>query len=184
ALATVCFVMNDVTMLRSSLVRQMSILADVLGSNSTAALNFQDADAADELLKSLARQPAVEYACIYTLAGQPFATYQRESADPIKPPGPKEIGSQFVAGGFLDVVEAIEQAGQPIGRIYLRANADELRNQITRYAMIVVAMLSISMGTSVLLSSRFQRVISLPILKLADAAKHVSVERDFGIRVR
>jgi len=48
---------------------------------------------------------------------------------------------------------------------------------------IVALMVIFSMGTSLLLSSRFQRVISAPILQLAEAAKRISQNRDFGIRV-
>jgi two-component system, NtrC family, sensor kinase len=182
-LATVCFVLNDISMLRSSMVRQISILAEILSADSEAALNFQDNDRAVEILESLRRQPAVEFACIYNAQGEPFATYRETDAVAAPPPAMPHPGAEFVSGGYLDVVRSIDHDGRSLGTIYLHANANELRDQILRYGVIVVAMLTISMGTSVLLAGRFQRLISAPILRLADAVKQVSKEGNYAIRV-
>src|SRR5437867_423648 len=76
-LSCIAFVTNDVQMIRASTIKQMSTLADVLGSNSTAALNFEDPGTAAELLTSLQKQPAIEFACIYDASGKAFATYHR-----------------------------------------------------------------------------------------------------------
>jgi len=182
SLATICFVLNDISMIRSSMVKQMSALADVLGANSTAALKFDDAQTATELLKSLRQQPAVEFACIYDATGKPFAMYHHKD-DNFKPPAaPTRIGSQF-EGGKLNVTQRIREGGELIGKIYLRASMDELRNQIIRYVAIVVVMMIVSWGSSVLLSSRFQRGISTPILRLAEAAERISIDGNYGIRV-
>ena len=183
SLSTICFVWNDISMIRSSMVGQLSTLADVLGANSTAALDFQDPDAAKELLSSLRREPAVVFACIYNAGGQPFATYHHQDAPFETPPAPDKLGHWFVPGGFLDVAQAIELKGEPIGKIYLHASLDKLRNQMLSYVVIVVVMVAVSMGTSLLLSSRFQRVISMPILRLAEAAQRISTDRNYGIRV-
>jgi two-component system, NtrC family, sensor kinase len=182
-LATTCFVLNDMSMMRSAMVMQMSTVADLLGSNSTAALSFQDPSTATELLSSLNRQPAVESACIYNAAGQPFATYHQQNAPFQPPPVPKAPGNRFVEGGYLDVAQVIAHDGQPIGTIYLHANGDQLHDQLARYAAIVAVMVIVSLGTSVVLSWRFQRGISAPVLKLAEAAKRISQERNYGIRV-
>jgi signal transduction histidine kinase len=182
-LATTCFVLNDMSMMRSAMVIQMSTVADLLGSNSTAALSFQDSNTAAELLSSLKHQPAVESACIYNAAGKPFATYDRRNAAFQPPPVPKQPGYRFIEGGYLDVAQAIEHDGQPIGTIYLHANSDQLHDQLARYAVIVAVMVIVSLGTSVLLSSRFQRGISAPVLRLAEAARRISQDRDYGIRV-
>src|SRR5207247_1975365 len=131
-------------------------LAEVLGANSTAALNFQDADTARELLGSLRRQPAVSFACIYDAAGRPFAIYSQQGYDANfqPPPASDQSGYQFVERGYLDVTQRIDHDGQPIGTIYLHANVDELHNQIVRYALIVAGVMIISLGSSILLSAR------------------------------
>lgn len=180
-LSAICFVLNDVSMIRSSMVKQTTVLAEVLGSDCTAALDFQDADRAREVLGALRQEPSVEFACIYNASGQPFTVYhQRDDNTPV-PPVPKEEGFRF-EGGYLNVVQSIEKDGQQIGSILLHVNSSEFRNQLQRYVLIVSIMVAFSLGISVLLSSLLQRVISVPILNLADAAKKVSNERDFSVR--
>src|ERR1017187_10850271 len=67
----------DLSELRQSMARNLSILAEVLSQNSAAALTFQDADAAHNVLRALQAEPSVTAACIYTDKGKPFATYVR-----------------------------------------------------------------------------------------------------------
>ena len=109
-LPSIAFVANDVYMIRSSMVKQMSALADVLGANSTAALSFDDPHTATELLTSLQKQPAVEFACIYDASGQVFATYQRFHSVTEPPPAPAQQGYEFTQGGYLDVAQKIDHA--------------------------------------------------------------------------
>lgn len=184
ALATTCFVINDVAMIRSSTVQVMRSVAELLGSNSTAALDFQDAERANELLSSLRLQPSVAFACLYDTAGKPLATYHRADAtDKQTRPLPPEYGAEFDDDGHLDIVEPITRGDQLVGTIYLHASMDELHDQMLRYLGIVAGMLIFSLGGSLILSSRFQRLISTPILKLAKTAEEVSQRRDFSIRV-
>jgi two-component system, NtrC family, sensor kinase len=182
-LSCIGFVANDVPMIRSSMVQQISALATVLGSNSAAALTFQDPKTAAELLTSLRLQPAIEFACIYDASGKAFATYRHSSST--SPPGlpPAEPGWVFNNQGYLDVTQQIEQNGQVIGRIFLRTSMAELHHQMLRYVSIAAIVMIVSLGSSILISSRLQRVISVPILRLAGAAQRVSIERNYAVRV-
>lgn len=182
-LSTATFVINDVRMIRQSMVQQTSTLAEVLGANCTAALSFDDAKAAGELLMSLQKEPAVDLAAIYDASGKTFVTYR--SGDqvvrpPAKPPAP---GHDFESR-YLSIARPIVHDGQRIGTIYLRANMRELYDQIFWYVNIVAAVLIVSLASSILLSSRVQRAISAPILNLAQAAEKVSHENDYSVRVQ
>lgn len=53
-LASGAFVTNTVVTFRRSMVEKLSALADVIGSNSTAALAFNDQESANETLSALA----------------------------------------------------------------------------------------------------------------------------------
>ncbi len=182
-MSCVAFVVNDVRMTRQSTVSQMSTLTQVLGSNSTAALNFDDPDTAAELLMSLKQQAAVDLACIYDAKGKVFAAYFRGQQPPSLPEAPKQPGYQFTADGHLDVTRPIEFNGHAIGTIYVHASMKELHEQMWRYVNIAAVVMAVSLSGSLLLSSRLQRVISVPILKLAEAAERISAQRDYSIRV-
>jgi C4-dicarboxylate-specific signal transduction histidine kinase len=182
-MSCIAFVVNDVRMIRQSTVSQMSTLTQVLGSNSTAALNFDDPETAAELLMSLKQQSAVELAVIYDAKGKVFAAYFRGQQPPTLPEAPQEPGHKFTADGHLDVSRTIEFNDHAIGTIYVHASMSELHEQMWRYVNIAAVVMAVSLAASLLLSSRLQRVISVPILKLAEAAERISAQRDYSIRV-
>ncbi len=182
-LSCVAFVINDIRMIRFSMINEMSTLAEVLGSNSTAALSFDDAKTAGELLMSLEKQPDVELACIYDASGRVFATFYRGVSPPIAPPAPPPTGYEFTADGYLDVTRRIDHDGHKLGTIYLHSSMGKLYDQVFWYINIVAVVMIGSLAASIAFSSRLQRAISTPILQLADAAEQVSAENNYDIRV-
>lgn len=183
-LSCIAFVTNDVRMIRSSMIQQLSTLAEVLGSNSTAALNFDDAETANELLTSLRKQPNVELACIYDASGRVFATYHRGKQALQVPGAPAQAGYEFTSDGFLDVSREIRHDGRLIGTIYLHTSMNELYDQIFWYVNIVAVVMIVSLAASIVLSARVQRGISAPILKLAETAEKISTDNNYAIRVK
>ncbi|MBN2476952.1 MAG: HAMP domain-containing protein [Pirellulales bacterium] len=179
-LACAAFVVHDYRIIRASKVRQLSALADVLGSNSTAALTFDDPVTGTEILSSLRMQPTIEFACLYNAQGRVFAKYGDADQAPSRPGPP---GYKFTDRGHLSVVQSIVQDRDRVGTIILRANMVDLDQQMLQYVMIMAVVMTVSMGGSILLSSRLQRAISLPILRLADAAQKISADADYSIRV-
>src|SRR6266702_893630 len=61
---------------------RLATLADVIGQNSTAALDFSDRKAAAEVLDALRREPSVVSACLYDTTGSLFSEYQRDAEIP------------------------------------------------------------------------------------------------------
>ena len=181
-LSSVAFVVNDVRVIRSSMIRQLSALADVLGSNSTAAITFDDNKSATQILSSLGVQPMVEAACIYDAEGKVFATYTAEGIKPIFPVAPMQAGHVFQEG-HLSVSAWITQETDVIGAIYLQADLAPIRDEVVNYIGIAAAVMALSFATAYLLASRLQRGISGPILALARTAEQISTDQDYSIRV-
>ena len=77
---------------RQSLVRDLETLAEILGSNSTAALSFGDQNAAEELLAALRVKPHIKTAVIFSAEGKRFADYRRAGE-------PKDSRRSPVGGG-------------------------------------------------------------------------------------
>ncbi len=181
-LSCAAFVVNDYRTLRASKVRQLTALATVLGSNSTAALTFDDPSTGKEILASLREQPTIMFACLYDAEGDIFAVYGAPPENHHSLP-PGTDGHRFTEQGYLDVTRHIVEDGQPIGTMHIRATIADLHAQLRQYAAIVAVVMVVSLGGSILLSSRLQRVVSLPILRLADAAQKISEAGDYSIRV-
>jgi two-component system NtrC family sensor kinase len=184
SLSCVAFVINDIRFMRNSMVRQLSALADVLGSNTTAALQFDDSDTAEQILGSLRMQPMVQSAYIYDIDGALFAKYSRGKSPSMAPDVPHYVGHRFTHGGYLDVSESITANGEAIGKIYLRATLDLIYEEMVSYAVIVGFVMVVSFVAAYVLASRLQLAISRPILALADTAQRISTEQDYSIRVQ
>ena len=60
------------------MVHNLSIQAQVAGSNSVSALLFNDPHSAENTLAALNAAPNIVSAGIYTMDGQSFATYRRD----------------------------------------------------------------------------------------------------------
>ena len=76
-LACAGFVAYEVFSYRHELVSSLTSLSQMIGNNSTGALDFNDPKLAEDLLSSLRAQPDIVSACIYTKDGAPFARYLR-----------------------------------------------------------------------------------------------------------
>src|SRR5438477_11294696 len=60
---------------RHALVANMNVLGQIIGSNSTAALAFDDSKNAEEILAALLAENQVTSAAIYDRNGKIFATF-------------------------------------------------------------------------------------------------------------
>src|SRR5580700_9428100 len=65
---------------RQSMRNDLAVLAEMTGANSTAALSFGDARAAEELLSGLKAKRGVILAFLYSADGRPFAAYHRKAS--------------------------------------------------------------------------------------------------------
>ena len=112
-LACAAFFAFDIHTLRQSRMHDLETLADVLGSNSTAALTFNDPAPAREVLQSLAAKEHIMAACLYLSNGAIFATYTRDSAgSPFIFPTVEPDATRFEAKRLV-VFDAILLDGQP-----------------------------------------------------------------------
>ncbi|MCZ6675760.1 MAG: ATP-binding protein, partial [Candidatus Poribacteria bacterium] len=179
------FIAYDFITFRQAMVRDLSILASIMGENNTAAaLVFNDQSAAEGILASLNAQPHIVYARIYTKDGAVFSSYHRsdlghESSS--LPPLTEESYHHF-ENDHLDVLRPIHFDGERIGTVYIRSDLQELRGRRNRYMSIVLVALITSSLVVLPLSSRLRRIISEPILHLVHTMKIVKTNKDYTVR--
>ena len=174
----------DVTAFRREIAVELVSTAGITGSNTTAALSFSDAYAAHETLNSLAAQTHIVAAAVYAADGSVFARYARTGGDPqLVPPHAGPDGIRF---SFHDVVvsQPIQLSGERIGTIYLRSDLDQLYARAKNFFEILDIVILACLLAAYLLASRLQRLISGPILALAQTAATVSAEKDYSVRAR
>jgi signal transduction histidine kinase len=184
-LACAAFAVYELSALRTNLARNMSIQAQLLGTNSISAVLFNDPDSARNTLAALEAAPNIIAAGIDTPDRESFAMYSRDHepkppALPRVPPGQVET-HQFTAGELILVREIIFQA-KPVGLVWIRSDLQDINNRLIRYGGIVAAVLLVSLIAAFFLSSIFQRATARPITQLAGIARVVSREKNYSIR--
>ena len=181
-LACAGFVAYEVVAFRQTMTQNLTTLAQIIGDNSSGALDFNDPKAAQDILSALRAEPNITAACISTKDGQRFATYRRADVltdfSPIKM---KTDGHQF-ANGYLILCRHIMQKGDTVGSVYLQSDLRDLSVRLRKYISIVGIVLFASTLAAFLLSSKLQRWLSEPILHLAKTARAVALEKNYALR--
>jgi len=103
-LTSASFVAHEFLTFRYSTMRSLSTLGQVIATNSTAALAFDNAKDAAEILTALRAEPHVVSAGLYNSAGQLFATYPQASgaAGSRKDPAPMVIVSKAISSSAFN----------------------------------------------------------------------------------
>jgi len=165
---------------RNAMRNDLEILAEIIGSNSTAAVVFNDQRAAEEVLSALRAKNQVANAIIYSANGHPFARYG-SGANRTEAPAQRRDGSWF-KGGRLIVYKGIHLQNQVVGTVYLEAGLQQLYARVTNFLWMVFVVFSGAAGVALALSTKLQKVISEPIAHLASVTREVSRQKDYSVR--
>jgi signal transduction histidine kinase/CheY-like chemotaxis protein len=176
------FIVREGPVFRTSMSRDLQSLASVLGANSAAPLTFKDQKFAGELLSALRAVSHVRTAVLYDDRGAPFAEYRQAGlrADAALP---KADTDGVVFGSTSAVVQqTVWLDGERVGVLVIASDLGEIQTRMAGYVRVAATVLVCAVAVVLVLSTRLQRVISEPILRLADTAHRVSSEKDYSIR--
>jgi signal transduction histidine kinase len=181
SLALLFFQLHEV---RSSLVRRLGGVADLIAFNSAPAVDFNDAESANAILGSLKTRPGVIAAGIVA-RGQIFALYRRPHDAPSKDDLlalPYTPGAYRFTNHDLTVFRPISSEGRLVGTLFIQSDLSEIGQTWQRFAAVTGGVAIPALLIAILISQLPQRVISRPILELASLAATVSREKDYSIR--
>ncbi len=182
-LACAAFAAYELAYVRTTMVRNLSIEAQIAGANSASALLFNDPESAENTLSALAAAPDILSAGIYTPDGRRFAAFLRGPGNRISPmaiPRGRNEAHRFTADELI-LVRAIEFQGKRIGVVQIHSDLSEIKDGQLRYAGIVAVVLAMSLLAALLFSSIFQKT-ARPIAQLAETARIVSREKKYSVR--
>ena len=167
---------------RQGLSRDLSILADVIGANSTAALSFHDEAAAEEALGALRASSNVVSARMYDGAGNAFADYERSKGTAEHCPERAQAPGLVTGSGWIAIFRPVVLDGQVIGTVYIRRDLVDLHERARSFLLLLCALLAGTLLVAFLISSRIQRFISGPIVQLGEITSVVIERRDYTVR--
>ncbi len=195
-IASTGFILSELLTSRRAIVQELSTIAQIIGNNSTAAMVFDDKASAQETLSALSAKPDVVSAYIFRKVdknqGGAFPGYEaggseknkampginKEIMDTLWSEGTKtnqQTGQDIhLLDGYVDLYMPIVLDDEVIGIIYLRSNLEEMYAQLNLYFLVASFVTILSFVVALVLSAKLQRVISQPILQLANTMKRVS----------
>lgn len=181
-LALLAFVGYEIRTQREATQRQLSSLAGMVAFNSASALVFGDRDSAHATLKSLQSSPQILSAAIFDSAGRPFAVYWS---------GPEGAVSLWdrepgASGGWweseISLRQGIVMDGESLGTLVMRADLSETWESLAWGSLFTVATSCLAFFFAFLAGRAFQRIISRPIVSLAETAESVSRDKNYSLR--
>jgi len=184
-IACLVIAVYDYTSARARFVEDVTAIADVVGSNSTAALAFNDPRAAGETLRAVSVLDQIVRAELFTNDGRRLATYVRGSgseapgtdAAPLQP----KAGVSFQNGNLL-VARPVLLDGQAVGVIVVESDLHELWTRLAGFGAIVAVVMFGAFWVAYILSRVTARITCRPIAELIHVMREVRDRGQFDVR--
>jgi len=194
-LTVVTWLVNEFIDARKVTTEELTTLAQVVGSNSTAALTFNDSKAATETLAALRHRPDVVFAAIFARDGSLFGSYagpgvaaaqrisnaRREFESwRAKRAAPSMTDAEYWEE--IDVIAPIVIDGEEIGTILIESTYERLLAKLWRTLGAVALVMVAALLFALYLAARLQKVISEPIDALLGTMRTVAARSDYSVR--
>ncbi|MEP7084331.1 MAG: ATP-binding protein, partial [Betaproteobacteria bacterium] len=171
-------------------VTEIGVIATVTGINSTAAVTFNDADAAAEILGALRANAHITRAEIRLASDLLLARYDRDpGAAAANRDAPfRSIAAQGAAidwqTGRIRLRKPIALDGQAIiGTLDIESDLQGLKSRLGQYVVVLIVVLALGGGVSYVFSLQLQQVISTPLLRLTATTRAVTKDQRYDLRV-
>jgi len=178
--ASVIVVAHDAVTSRQRHMDRARLLAEVIATQSCAAVDFDDATAAAEVLRALDRVKNIEGARLFRRDGTMLADYGSASSMPPRP----EPGECRIADGKVLIWQSVRHEQEAVGTLYIRASLAELSERFWLSIAVVAGALAIGLLVAFPLATRLQRVVTGPVLELKKTMEVVASHPDRAVRAQ
>ena len=185
ALVIACsvFIYFDRSSYKTNLINQSKVLTNIISTNCYAAILFDDANDAEDILSALSNEKNVLSAGIYKNNGNLFAEYLKPGLNSIhqsiEPFATEKI--QFDEN-IMKVMQPIMIESEHLGHIIINFSLDEMKHRTDEYIGIILIVVVACFIVVIGVTNQLQKVITTPILHLAEIVGLVSQTKDYTLR--
>jgi signal transduction histidine kinase len=196
-LSSSIFVGSQVITYKRLTVSELNAVAGVIAGNVSAAVVFDDAASAEEMLRVLGAKQGFVWARILLPDGSLFAAHEARPGGGAEARGPDRgsvaamrgaTGTQSQAlrllDSLIDLRTPIRLDGETIGTLHLRADLAQMYDIIDGYLVLAAFVVFLLIAIAFVLASRIQKVVTEPVLGLLETMQAVSSGQDYTIRAR
>ncbi|HEV7704688.1 MAG TPA: ATP-binding protein [Gemmatimonadaceae bacterium] len=176
------FVVNELLTFKEKAFQGLKTLGDVIASNSTASLAFDNDADATEVLSALKARPQIVAAALYDRNGRLFARYPASAPASGFRTTPALDGFRDEQEYLVAYLPVVQGDNNRLGTLYLASNKQAVYDRLTRYAWLALAVMILSLVVAYLLAAFLQRQISRPVLAMAETARAISQRGDYAVR--
>ena len=185
AIIMVITIVNSFALGLVSLMESSRLQAKVLAESAAAALVFNDAKAAGDLLQPLRNLPQVYSAAIYTAQQTILARYQRDGPPPADDGAPISMNPRQTSSAYhIDVLEFIVFEGQLRGSVHLRVSLTPLYWQMLWQLLAALGAALLALLVNGVLVKRLNALALKPLVELERITQRVWMDADYGLRAK
>ena len=174
----------DIAGARRTMAAAINSHAALIAKHSEGALQSANHEEANGILMSLRAEQNIEAGALLDVNGKLLGSHTRdETLYPLLPSGPGHDGVHFGAE-HLEIYRPVVVDGKRIGTVYLCSDLEELGERERHYLLIVIGVTAAASATALLLVMRMQRLISGPLLHLAETAREFTTKGKYTVRAR
>jgi PAS domain S-box-containing protein len=178
------FVVNELLTFKDKAFQSLNTLGDVIATNSTASLAFDNEADATEVLSTLKARPQIVAAALYDRQGRLFARYPASAPATSFGSSPERDGFREEHSNLVGYLPVVQGDNIRLGTLYLASDKQAIYDRFTRYAWLAAAVMIVSLLVAYLLAAVLQGQISRPVLAMAKTAKAISERGDYSVRAK
>jgi len=138
-LTTLMFFVGEVVAVRRSSLQELRILSEVVASNSSAALAFDNPEDAGAVLAAFRADPHIVAAALFKPDGQLFVSYPGPAA--AIPTMSTEAGYRIDGTALIGVTPVREDA-RVLGTLYVRSDLSAVYDRVMFYTLVALLVIS------------------------------------------
>ena len=178
--------------LKESEVRSASVMTEIMGENLKAAIEFDDKESAETILKSFELNNGVDGALIYNAKKELVASYRREAS---KLEELQEFSRKLYAKkGFKEKFERMGHktilVSRPIyfgndhlGTLFVKLNTLNLETAQEKLYTLLLIVFVLSLTVIFIAEKRIAKMVTTPIKHLKKAMEKVETKSDFDTQI-
>jgi methyl-accepting chemotaxis protein len=178
-LSTFGYLVNDWYRSRDLAFQRLEVQSRIVGANSVAALMFNDVEAGENTLSSLKSEYDIVAAALYDVNNNLFAMFKRSDSD-FDIFLPKSISGDF--GDLIYVSLPILFDEEKVGQIVAVSELNQWRVDLPARLLTASGLFLLALLIVALLSNFLQRVVTTPIIKLANTARNITSSQNYYLR--
>jgi signal transduction histidine kinase len=179
---------RDIHDIHADMIESSTLIGHAVADYSAAALAFDDRAVAEKTLNGLNQRENVEAAALYNVSGRLYCSFLSPRApasakafiQPMLASRPAAVA--HLENDHIAILQPVEYAGTRYGTLALRTSIAPLRLRINNYLWVLGLLVFGALLASLVLAAALERVVSRPIMALAQVAKEIADRADYSVR--